>query len=948
MGEKSQRWLVKLSTGRIVGPLDTSTVLQKIDRGEFGEGEHVSLYPNTNWVPIARNSVFYDKLLSQLDDSIDGSNHQPIENFENTNSEEDASEEEKTQFYREERRASRQRAKADEDDGWGFSKGIETEETLDQTQSIGTQTVKISDDESVIELVDVNKEVRKQKKKKAVLPLLVAVVAVLSLVFVFIPEVKKKERRARLLYPKESSKKMTEEEAIKTLRKGVALYSKDDLRLMLKAQNKFVAVVEGVPNRTDAMAMLCLTYHEIWPYSYQDKKDQNVIERLSILATKIDPTSIDAATCRIVNMIAKGKYQEAKISVESILDGIANSKVPPTALYYFKAKLLKADNKGSTAIGYLRSAQQLWPAWVRPHVLEARYLMDLNRPAEAASKLRSILNVHPEHKVALISMGLVLFRHYRHYQESKQMLLSAFKSKSSAPNSISAEGYLGLAEIYMNEKSHKNALKYAKKCYYENSTNKACKNLVASLGGRIEMSAFVDKVSQLIIEGDQFVREGDCSSAQAIYKTAYELNAKNGIAAQKAGECLWKLSLSTEAIVWLNRAIQADPNLISAYIILAEYYSFRFDFVAAARILAKASKISKKNFEVYRGYAQLELNRRNPKSAIRFAKKALALNSGDVESHVLLAKASRLSGDLQAAYASSSKAIELESTHKAGQVEYCKAMVAVQGIDVGLNYVSQLIDRYPQISEYRQVLGEIYLDDERYAMAEAVFFQIVQIKEKPKNALLLLSSSLAKQGKFDSALDALLKAAMIDPSDPEALFQAGKLYLDTKKASQARVQFQRVLRINPNYPLVHYYLGLSSMRMGDAKGALDEAMLERQQNPRLAAPYLLAAEAYTKLGQYSLCAGEYQKAVKLSPGGADIYVKMSVCYVKTGNLDIAVQMLNYAAKLDAGNPSIYRELGSIYERQGNMPAAAKVYEKYFILNPAAVDRKQIERRMSGY
>jgi tetratricopeptide (TPR) repeat protein len=196
------------------------------------------------------------------------------------------------------------------------------------------------------------------------------------------------------------------------------------------------------------------------------------------------------------------------------------------------------------------------------------------------------------------------------------------------------------------------------------------------------------------------------------------------------------------------------------------------------------------------------------------------------------------------------------------------------------------------------------------------------------------------------ALELLLKAAVLDPADAEPLFMAGNIYLELKKPQEASVQFQRVLTINKLYPLVYYQLGRAALQMNDPRTALSFTEQEKRANPNLADAYLLAAEAHTLMQQYSNCATEYQKAIKLRPQQAFIYVKLAQCYRKAGSLDVAMNMLAVAATKESGLADIYKEQGAIYELKGDSAHAIEAYNQYFVLDPDAPDRAQIQERIS--
>jgi len=131
----------------------------------------------------------------------------------------------------------------------------------------------------------------------------------------------------------------------------------------------------------------------------------------------------------------------------------------------------------------------------------------------------------------------------------------------------------------------------------------------------------------------------------------------------------------------------------------------------------------------------------------------------------------------------------------------------------------------------------------------------------------------------------------------------------------------------------------------DLNQVLQETRLEKANNPNLADAYLLAAEAYMGLKQYNLCASEYQQAIKLRPQSATIYVKMAKCYRRAGSLDAAMAMLTKAASEESGLADIYKEQGAIYETKGEVDLAIESYNQYFVLDPNAPDRAQIEQRI---
>ena len=936
MEQSTKRWIIKDEAGRISGPFTTEKILYKISRGEFRGEESIAHYPGGRWVPISQDPQFYDKLLDVLAEKEDRPVTSNTDIFEFGESEEPTlgapdgtipPTPEKTPDPISQETVSRAQSV--------------TEDNKDKKSKRKKKRKKPED----IELEDVRPKLFKARLKAMRLPLIVVAVGVFAGSLLLTNSVTKDDR-IHLLAPQKNVKQESADSLKNHTKNGVVHFLKDTFEDYVVTQNEFAFVAERNNKNAEVMALLCMTYLELWPFAFQDSSDFRVISNVVQMSSQVDPGGLHSATCRAVDLIVRGRYQEAKSLAESMLESRANETQPPIVFYYLKGLLLEGAGEHGAAVGYLRSAQQLWPTWLRPYVLEAQVQLKLERPNDAANILRRVLQSNPSHSVARIELGLMEYKFFNRPEAAEQLLEEALNSSSSAPRTELSKGYFGIAEIALKKGNQSRALKYAQKAFSLNSSNASAKNLIVQLGGIEKLKSTKVKGQQLVLEGDQFAREGDCQAAQAHYKAAFEEDSKNAVAAMKAAQCLWKLSFSTEATEWLNKAIRADPKLIDAYVLMADYFSQRFNFMSAAKILESAQRLNPRSHEVLRGFALIELRRGNANGAIAFLKKALQLYETDVDSHILMAKAYLALRDYRLAYSFAAKAVEIDVNDREAQTTFGEALTGYQGLDAGVEYLSKLVTSYPLVVEYRLALAKILMADERYDQAQQVLEALLKFDEKPKEAFVYLAKTLRAQNNVQEALNLLLKAAVLDPADAEPLYIAGSIYLDTKRPLEAQTQFQRVLKINKLFPLVHYQLGRTALLTGDAKTALDETTLEKSINPNMADAYLLAAEAHNALQQYSLCAGEYQKAIKLRPQTAIIYVKLAQCYRKAGNLDAAVAMLNVASQQESGLADIYKEQGAIFEVRGEIMKAIEAYNQYFVLDPEAPDRVQIEERIS--
>lgn len=954
--EKQQKnWIVRDGDGKIYGPFTTEQVLVQIDRGYFVGGEEVALYPGGRWIAISGAPEFYDRLLDAL--AMEGRSAKASSK----------------------KKAATQAAppsppkKTDDGDGDIGAKTVPVfVEPMEQQNSRALTTTGQSDSTvpAVIELTDLKRLESLEEEadaedgdggRRRYLPFVLIAVAVLAVLAVLFSDELMGSRqsggRIRLIAPRTNQAELPLEKIKEKYKRAITSIQSDVFSGYQQAQSDLVEVVEGLPKDPERAAQtvevfstLCLTYRELWPYSYQDAQDTKVIREVLQQAKRLDPAGLHGAICDVVQMLLSTNYREADRLAASRLEEEGQAPV----LFEMRADAYLSIGDFPSAAVYYERARLLWPAWQKLAIGEARARAKTKNFGQAMTLYRGVLQVVPHHPVAKIELGLIEAREFDHQDKGLQLLMSAVTGEERAPRDIVSEGWLGLAEIAVKRRQKNQAIEYAKKAFETNSGNARARDLLAQVAGEAGVKGTKVASRELVFMGDQHVKSGDCFQAQAEYRSAFDSDPKNGIAAMKAGKCLWQLNQSTEAIEWMKRAISAEPGLSSAYVELADYYAQRYDYQSAFRVLQRIQQLQPNNYEVFRGFALVELRRNNFQGAVQFGGRALKLYGTDLETFLLMARAYIGLRDYSSAQAFARKALEIDGANVDAHGLMGKIEAGIQGVEQGAAYLQRLLNGIviskgqappPAAIAYRVALSEIYLQDEKYHQAEEVARQAVSLDPNNKKALMAVGKVLQLQGLSREALEMFLKAAVLDPSDADPIFYSGQVYTDVGKYNESVAQFQRVLKVNPRYPRSHVELGRAFLKMRKYKEALSEANAERDLNPDLADAYLLAGEAFYELKQYSNCAAEYQKAVAKQAKGASILVRMARCYRLNGSLDPAQSLLRQAQALESGNPDIYKEQGAIFHTRAMADEAISAYDTYLRLVPNAPDKAEVEARI---
>ena len=929
------QWVLRSDQGKLRGPFNTQVVLKMIREGQVSGEEKIARYPGGKWIPISQEPEFYDHLLGALENDV-------VEAKKETTFRQQK--EEETILPESAIHLSKIQIEKPVPE---YPKNQVIEEKKPRAPVIELSNLK-----------QMEKQTRLRLMWKPVLGL--GVVILLGIILLFWPSSNGKGK-LRLIAPKAGDDTFSSEEVKARTKLALADIQEDSVESYLQAQNKLVSLIEGAPRFLAGRALLCLVYKELWPYTYQDQADQKVLTEFSQATKNLNLIGIHGNICEAIKLMTLGRVKEARGVVDNMMDNPDDISFL-SLIYVIKAELLSYDHDFINSIAFYRQAMEKGKDWLKPRVALAFLQIKTKQFAESMENFQSALKVNPNHKSAKLGMGFVLYKGYNKIDESFEWLKTALDMRSKAPREIEGEGYFILATLALQRDDKDLARQSAAKAYERDPQNPEIKDFLIRLGGMDDLKMAGAQKNELIFLGDQYARQGDCFSAQAQYKTAFELDPKNGVAAMKAAKCLWQLHQSFEAIEWLKKATLADPSLISAYVLRADYLSSRFDFVSASQILAQAKRDAPDSYEVYRGLAQMEFRKNNLEGAIVYGQKALSFYQGDIDTLILLSEANiflakkilpgtlpevkKRDDALKDATRFALKALEIDGSSLDANKNYALIMSVTTGVDAGARILQELIRKYSFNYEYRVALADLFRSEQRYPQAQAFYEQVTDADPKNKDAFLGLGECYKEQKEFTKALKAYLSASALDPTDARPIFEVGRLYFESQRYDDAVKYFERSNKINPNYPKTFYYKAKAAFAAGALDVAMEAIKTEKKNNPYLSDSYVLAGQIHYAQKQYAECASEYAQALKLRAQGAEVYVRAAQCYRLNGSTEVAEDMLAIAATRESGFAEIYREQGAIFDTKGDRKASIKGYCLYLELSPNAPDKKEIVGRLN--
>lgn len=196
----------------------------------------------------------------------------------------------------------------------------------------------------------------------------------------------------------------------------------------------------------------------------------------------------------------------------------------------------------------------------------------------------------------------------------------------------------------------------------------------------------------------------------------------------------------------------------------------------------------------------------------------------------------------------------------------------------------------------------------------------------------LLTTSLGAQA-YAGAQAPTAKTAALQPASKgsasldsaQALFEKGEALIKAGQYSQAATLLRSAIKLAPEQPQYHHYLGYALWkldRLPEARAEFEKAHALDPKNPYTC--YFLARIA-ASLVQTDRAIGYYKEILQLGPAIYDTNQRLGQAYLDKGELEKARSTIDAALKETPWEGSLHYQLGRIDQRQGQLAQARQEF-----------------------
>lgn len=353
----------------------------------------------------------------------------------------------------------------------------------------------------------------------------------------------------------------------------------------------------------------------------------------------------------------------------------------------------------------------------------------------------------------------------------------------------------------------------------------------------------------------------------------------------------------------LRQALNSDPNMVDAGVVLAEMDIRSGSFQTAAESLEKLFQKRQKTEPVYLLLGSAYMGMKQPGKASALFRELLETKPGDGRATFLLGTALQAEGKKGEARKLLEEAARLSPDAVDAFVELIGMDVQEKNYNAAIERINERLEKAPSARIY-EVLGRVRTYQKEYAAAEAAYLKAVEMDPKSTRPYVALAQVYAMTGAYDQALAKTDEAIRLNSKNIGALMLSGMLCHqkgDIKKAQQA---YEQLLAIEPNFiPAVNNLAYLLSESLGDNEKALKLATKARELAPEDPSVGDTLGWILYKKGNPEWALSYIQESAAKLPENAEVQYHLGMVNIKLGNSEAAKESLGKALKLNPNLPA---------------------------------------------
>ncbi len=174
----------------------------------------------------------------------------------------------------------------------------------------------------------------------------------------------------------------------------------------------------------------------------------------------------------------------------------------------------------------------------------------------------------------------------------------------------------------------------------------------------------------------------------------------------------------------------------------------------------------------------------------------------------------------------------------------------------------------------------------------------------------------------------------------ETYINLGKQYYQQENWEEALLSYQKVIKIQPNSPLIYYMIGEIYQNLQQWENAIAAFQKEITINPNFAWSHMGLGDMFVKFNQWEKAFSAYRQATELESNSYWIYYRFGEACTQLGEWEQAIKAYHRSVELEPDFPWSYFFMGNSLIQLRLWKQAIDAYLKAIELKPDLIDSYQ--------
>lgn len=256
--------------------------------------------------------------------------------------------------------------------------------------------------------------------------------------------------------------------------------------------------------------------------------------------------------------------------------------------------------------------------------------------------------------------------------------------------------------------------------------------------------------------------------------------------------------------------------------------------------------------------------------------------------------------------------------------------------DEGTSSRSELAKLTPQFGEVQFNLGQIHLDQARYAEAVAVFTEALTIKPSDPDTLTGLGIALLKQGRSAEAIPYLKQVATLQSYSAAALYNLGEAYAGDGQWLLAAEAFEKSGRITTIYAGPYFNWACMLYNADRLEQAVDAYIEVKKRDLANVDAAVYLADALNRLGRRVQAKSYYVEVLKSRPKDINSLINLAYLKIKLGEFEEAERVYSTLLALEP-RADAAANLAALQTRRNKFKTPGITLREIGLANPSNVE-----------